>query len=46
MGYSQEVVGAKEYDKAKEKAGFVAGKHINKEGRWWFQKSGKKDWSE
>lgn len=28
LGYSQRVVGAKEYDNAKEKAGYVAGKHI------------------
>ena len=39
MGYAKEkdVVGAHEYDKAKEKGGFVAGKHINKQSRWWFQ---------
>ena len=39
MGYAKEkdVVGAQEYDKAKEKAGFVAGKHINKQSKWWFQ---------
>ena len=39
MGYAKEkeVVGAQEYDKAKEKAGFVAGKHIQKQSRWWFQ---------
>jgi hypothetical protein len=41
LGYAKEkdVVGAQEYDKAKEKAGFVAGKHINKKSRWWFQNS-------
>lgn len=46
MGYSkeQEVVGAHEYDKAKEKAGFVAGKHIHKQSRWWFQPS-KSKWT-
>ena len=39
MGYAKEkdVVGAQEYDKAKEKAGFVVGMHINKQSRWWFQ---------
>ena len=35
--------GAHEYDKAKEKAGFVAGKHIHKKSSWWFQFS-KKSW--
>jgi hypothetical protein len=47
MGYAKEkdVVGAQEYDKAKEKAGFVAGKHINKQSRWWFQFYKKKKWS-
>mmetsp|Transcript_20923 Transcript_20923/g.45553 ORF Transcript_20923/g.45553 Transcript_20923/m.45553 type:complete len:128 (-) Transcript_20923:1614-1997(-) len=41
MGYAKEkeVVGAHEYDKAKEKAGFVAGKHISKSSKWWFQSS-------
>jgi hypothetical protein len=38
-------VGAHEYDKAKEKAGFVAGKHIHKKSKWWFQ-TAKKDWFE
>mmetsp|Transcript_14814 Transcript_14814/g.40940 ORF Transcript_14814/g.40940 Transcript_14814/m.40940 type:complete len:116 (+) Transcript_14814:117-464(+) len=39
MGFGEEyqVKGAKEYDSAKEKAGFVAGKHIEGERRWWFQ---------
>ena len=39
MGYAKDkdVVGAHEYDKAKEKAGFVAGKHIHKKSKWWFQ---------
>jgi hypothetical protein len=47
LGYSEDknVVGAHEYDKSKEKAGFVAGKHIQKKGKWWFQSS-KKDWVE
>lgn len=46
MGYATEkdVIGAHEYDKAKEKAGFVAGKHINKPSRWWFQSS-KSKWT-
>ena len=47
MGFSEEtkVKGAKEYDRAKEKAGFVAGKHIHKEHKWWWQSSGAKPWS-
>ena len=47
LGFSEDkqVKGAHEYDKAKEKAGFVAGKHINKKSKWWFQSS-KKDWVE
>lgn len=46
MGYAEDkaVVGAKEYDKAKEKAGFVAGKHIHKQSKWWFQPSSKPTW--
>ena len=45
MGYGkeQEVHGATEYDKAKERNGYVAGKHISKPSQWWFQKS-RKDW--
>lgn len=45
LGYAKdkEVVGAKEYDKSKEKAGYIAGKHIQKKSKWWFQSS-KKDW--
>jgi hypothetical protein len=41
MGYAKDkaVVGAHEYDKAKEKAGFIAGKHIHKKSKWWFQSS-------
>jgi hypothetical protein len=48
LGFSEDkqVVGAHEYDKAKEKAGFVAGKHIHKKSKWWFQGSKKKDWVE
>ena len=47
LGYGEDkqVVGAHEYDKAKEKAGFIAGKHIEKKSKWWFQSS-KKDWTE
>jgi hypothetical protein len=46
LGFSddKQVVGAHEYDKAKEKAGFVAGKHIQKKSKWWFQGYKKKDW--
>ena len=45
MGYGkdQEVRGAKEYDKSKEKNGYVAGKHIDKASEWWWQKT-KRDW--
>jgi hypothetical protein len=49
LGYSKdkEVKGAKENDRAKEKAGFIAGKHINKKGEWWFQQIGRqKKWVE
>ena len=47
LGYSEDkaVVGAQVYDKSKEKAGFIAGKHIQKKSKWWFQHS-KKDWVE
>ena len=47
LGYSEDkaVVGAQVYNKSKEKAGFIAGKHIQKKGKWWFQHS-KKDWVE
>jgi cytochrome c oxidase assembly protein subunit 19 len=47
MGYGDEhaVVGAKEYDNAKEIAGFVAGKHISRESKWWWERSGGKAWS-
>ena len=40
MGYSNEarVDSAEEYDKAKEKGGYVAGKHINKKMKWWFER--------
>ena len=47
LGFSEEqkVVGATEYDKSKERDGFVAGKHISKASSWWWQKS-KKDWNQ
>ena len=47
LGFAEDkkVQGAHEYDKAKEKAGFVAGKHIAKKERWWFQNSNK-GWKE
>lgn len=40
MGYSEEakVHKAKEYDKSKEKEGYIAGKHIDKPMKWWFQR--------
>jgi hypothetical protein len=40
LGYGEEQVvqGAKEYDKAKEKAGYTAGKHISTQETWWFQR--------
>lgn len=44
LGYAAEVKGAMEYDRAKEKAGYVAGKHIAKESKWWWQRSDKKSW--
>ena len=47
LGYSEQatVKGAREYDLAKEKAGFVAGKHIAKESKWWWQSDNiKKSW--
>ena len=44
MGYSQQVTGAREYDNSKEKAGFVAGKHIAKESKWWWERSGGRSW--
>ena len=40
MGFSNEckVNSAEEYDKAKEKEGYIAGKHIAEKTKWWFQK--------
>lgn len=43
FGEKQKVVGAEEYDKSKEKAGFIAGKHIHKPNEWfWVKKT--RDW--
>lgn len=44
-GAEQQVIGATEYDKAKEKAGYVAGKHIAHSNSWWFQLK-KKKWNQ
>jgi hypothetical protein len=40
LGFSPEskVETVVEYDKAKEKEGFIAGKHIQQPIKWWFQK--------
>jgi len=40
LGYSEEakVEKAVEYDKAKEKEGYIAGKHIDGRMKWWFQR--------
>uniref|UniRef100_A0A7S2WGM6 CHCH domain-containing protein n=1 Tax=Eucampia antarctica TaxID=49252 RepID=A0A7S2WGM6_9STRA len=40
LGYSKDakVQNAEEYDKSKEKGGYVAGKHLNKPIKWWFQR--------
>lgn len=40
LGFSEEakVESAVEYDKSKEKEGFVAGKHIDGRIKWWFQR--------
>lgn len=40
LGFSEDarVEGAREYDNSKEKAGFIAGKHISKESKWWWQR--------
>ena len=43
FGKEQEVTGAEEYDKSKEKAGYVAGKHISKPNQWWWEKK-RRDW--
>jgi len=40
LGFSEDakVEHAEEYDKAKERGGFVAGKHIEGRMKWWFQR--------
>ncbi|KAL3767967.1 hypothetical protein ACHAWU_005425 [Discostella pseudostelligera] len=40
LGFSEDakVEKAVEYDKSKEKEGYVAGKHIDGRTKWWFQK--------
>jgi hypothetical protein len=43
-GKDQEVIGAEEYDKSKERAGYIAGKHIAQSNSWWWKKS-KKNWT-
>lgn len=47
MGYSTEaiVTGAVEYDKSKERDGYVAGKHMDAPSKWWWQKGLGKDWN-
>ena len=39
LGFSEEAKVEKsvEYDKAKEKEGYIAGKHIHGRMKWWFQ---------
>lgn len=39
LGFAElnKVEGAREYDYAKENAGFIAGKHIFKKSKWWWQ---------
>ena len=45
MGFSNEakVNSAEEYDKAKEKEGYIAGKHIAEKTKWWFQRQQQND---
>lgn len=40
LGFSPEtkIESVVEYDKSKEKEGYIAGKHIEKPIKWWFQK--------
>jgi hypothetical protein len=42
MGFSADaqVAESYEYDKSRERDGWVAGKHIDKKMKWWFQRSG------
>ena len=46
MGYgeNQKVIGAEEYDKSKERNGFVAGKHIAQSNTYWFWQQKKNNW--
>lgn len=47
MGYGEEQRVKGEvtvYDKSKERAGYVAGKHIEKPNEWWWQRK-KRDWN-
>ena len=32
------------YSSSKEKAGFIAGKHIKASSKWWFQSSSRRNW--
>jgi cytochrome c oxidase assembly protein subunit 19 len=40
MGFGDDTIvkNASEYDKSKEKSGYIAGKHIDKPMKWWFQR--------
>jgi len=40
MGFADDaqVKNVVEYDKSKEKEGFIAGKHIDKPKKWWWQR--------
>jgi len=40
MGYSEDakVIKVEEYNKERERQGFIAGKHIPGEMKWWFQR--------
>mmetsp|Transcript_14881 Transcript_14881/g.18149 ORF Transcript_14881/g.18149 Transcript_14881/m.18149 type:complete len:114 (+) Transcript_14881:77-418(+) len=40
MGYSNDakVESVSEYDKMREKNGYIAGKHIEKPTKWWFER--------
>jgi cytochrome c oxidase assembly protein subunit 19 len=45
MGYSEaaQVKIAVEYDKSKERNGYIAGKHMDAPSKWWWQKE-QKSW--
>jgi hypothetical protein len=45
LGYGNKVEGAREYGKEKEKAGFIAGKHIHKKNKWFWERSGSNNWT-